>query len=225
MRPSIISMVRDLAPTRPLTRVEAMSIAERQAQSLLRLLAVDRAPVDERRLLSLPRLELRRHSPWPSSGATQWINGRWVVVLNASEPAVRQRFSLAHELKHIIDHDRRDITYDHIPADQRHAFIESVCDYFAGCLLMPRPWVKQAYVEGTQRLDLLARRFHVSQAAMSTRLAQLGLTDPTPRCARPSRDWAVRAIETAGGDFLYQRNRTRLLESTPIDHPLALEQP
>ena len=71
---------------------------------------------------------------------------------------------------------------------------------------MPRPWVKQAFASGTQRLDLLARRFNVSQPAMATRLAQLGLTEPTPRCARPPKDWATRAIERSGGDLLYQRS-------------------
>lgn len=205
MRPGVITVLRDMVPIRPLTRIEANSIAERQAQKFRDLLGITDGPLDDQVILDLPRIEVRRLSPWPSSGATQWINGRWVVVLNASEPAVRQRFSLAHELKHIIDHRFIDIIYDHIPAHERHTFVEATCDYFAGCLLMPRPLVKRAYTTGTQRLDLLARQFHVSQPAMATRLRQIGLTEPTPRCARPPKDWATRAIERSGGDLLYQR--------------------
>lgn len=135
------------------------------------------------------------------------------MILNSSEPAVRQRFSLAHELKHIVDHRFIDIIYDRIPAETRHAFTESVSDYFAGCLLMPRPWVKRAYSTGMQRLDVLARQFNVSQAAMATRLAQIGLSEPTPRCARPPRTWARDAIERPGGDLLYQR------ALSPLAHP------
>ena len=215
MSRGVIAQLRDIVPIRPLTRTEAHYIAERQAMLLLKLLGITDGPVDERAIIELPRMEVVRRSPWPSSGATQWINGRWVVILNGSEPAVRQRFSLSHELKHIIDHRFVTIIYDRIPADQRHAFIESTCDYFAGCLLMPRPWVKRAWTTQTQRLDLLARRFHVSQAAMATRLSQIGLTEPTPRCARPSRDLAVRAITKSAPWTSYQRTASPLLKLHP----------
>ena len=63
--------------------------------------------------------------------------------------------------------------------------VERICDYFAGCLLMPRPWVKRIYCSG--RWAAPARpcpsRIRVSQAAISVRLSQIGLVDPTPRCA------------------------------------------
>ena len=97
MNPGVVASLRDLMPNRPLTRVEALSIAERQALRFLELSGVTDGPVDDRLISELPRIEVRRTSPWPSSGATQWIRGRWVIVLNASEPFVRQRFSLAHE--------------------------------------------------------------------------------------------------------------------------------
>lgn len=129
-----------------------------------------------------------------------------MIVLNASEPFVRQRFSLAHELKHIIDHQHIDIVYRGLPAHQQHDFAEAVCNYFAGCLLMPRPWVKRAYTGRTQRLDRLARHFHVSQAAMATRLSQIGLTEPTPRCTPLySGDWLEAGSDLAGNITRYQR--------------------
>ncbi len=221
MNRGVVAQLRDIVPIRPLTRIEAMAIAERQAQMFLKLMGIEDGPVDERVIADLPRVEVRRTSPWPSSGATQWINGRWVVILNSSEPAVRQRFSLAHELKHIIDHRFIDIIYDGIPAEARHAFTESVSDYFAGCLLMPRPWVKRAYSNGIQRLDLLAHQFHVSQAAMATRLSQIGLSEPTPRCARPPKSWARDAIERSGGELLYQRSYNPPLKVATTRTPIA----
>ena len=206
MNPGVVAQLRDLMPDRPLTRIEALSIAERQAQRFLELTGIADGPVDDSLICDLPRIEVRRTSPWPSSGATQWIRGRWVIMLNASEPFVRQRFSLAHEFKHIIDHQHIALIYRDLPAHQRHDFAEAVCNYFAGCLLMPRPWVKRAYAK-TQRLDRLARHFHVSQAAMATRLSQIGLTDPAPRCTSLySGDWLDAGADLAGSITRYQRS-------------------
>jgi predicted transcriptional regulator len=205
MNRGVIATLRDFVPLRPLRREEAMRIAELQAQRFLKLVDVTEPPVPEQVISELPRVQVERTSPFPVSGATHWASQRWLVVLNASEPEVRQRFSLAHELKHIIDHRFADVIYSSLPEPDREANVEQICDYFAGCLLMPRPWVKSAYCsEGVQQLSTLARRFGVSQAAMSVRLSQIGLTGPTPRCGRVTDDWQLRASRSAGKS-LYQR--------------------
>ena len=66
----------------------------------------------------------------------------WVVVIRGDEPKVRQRFSLAHELKHIIDDDLMTrLAGGLYPAttlycaDER---AERVADRFAAALLMPK---------------------------------------------------------------------------------------
>ena len=71
--------------------------------------------------------------------------------------------------------------------------------------------LKRAWTTDTQHVPTLARNFNVSQAAMNTRLAQVGLSEPTRRCARPPKDWAVQAIREAGSDVLYQRTPTPLV--------------
>jgi len=146
-----------------------------------------------------------RMSPFPTSGATHWAQGQWLIVLNGSEPAGRQRFSLAHELKHIIDHHFASLNYSAFPEAERNAMIEQICDYFAGCLLMPRPWVKRVYCSGTQHLPELAQTFGVSQAAMTVRLSQIGLTPPTPRCLPVSKDWTLQALNEIAERPIYQR--------------------
>lgn len=110
------------------------------------------------------------------------------------DSAARQRFSLAHELKHVIDHRFAKLIYSQFPETERADMIERLCDYFAGCLLMPRPWVKRIYCSGLQHLPDLAEAFGVSQAAMSVRLSQIGLTDPTPRCLPAPTDWTIKAL-------------------------------
>lgn len=202
---SVVAQLRDLTPIRPLTKNEALSIAERQSLRFLDLLGISEGPVPESAISELPRFFVTRTSPFPVSGATHWVSGRWVVILNGGEPVVRQRFSLAHELKHVIDHPFIDTTCQGVPAIDRDQWTEQVCDYFAGCLLMPRPWLKRAWTTETQHVPTLARRFHVSQAAMNTRLAQIGLSDDTKRCARPTKDWAVRALQQAEFDSRYHR--------------------
>ena len=147
-------------------------------------------------------------SPIPVSGSTHWASSRWLIVLNGAEPAARQRFSLAHEFKHILDHRFVDVLYSGVRPEDRARWIEQVCDYFAGCLLMPRAWVKRAYTTGTQRLPELADRFGVSQAAMQVRLTQIGLVDRPDRCSRMHPDWALRAIRSAGTPR-YQRTPDR----------------
>lgn len=180
----VIASLRDMVPIRPLTRIEALSITERQALRLLELTGVTTAPVPERVVGELPRVQVLRSGRIGHSGASAWEQGRWRVVLNANDSRLRQRFSLFHELKHIIDHPFARQLYGGIDEHERDDWIELVCDYFAGCVLMPRPWLKSAWTGGNQRLSTLARQFDVSQAAMHTRLHQTGLAVPERRCSR-----------------------------------------
>jgi hypothetical protein len=205
MKRSIIATLRDFVPIRPLTREEALRIAELQAHRFHELLGVSEPPFSERLVAQLPRLQVEHLSPIPVSGSTHWAAGRWLIMLNGAEPPVRQRFSLAHEFKHILDHRFVEVLYRGVRLEDRAKWVEQVCDFFAGCLLMPRPWVKRAYATGTQRLSALAARFHVSEAAMRVRLSQTGLVDPPARCSRMRSDWTLPAARWAGTPDGYQR--------------------
>lgn len=206
MKAHVIRTLRDLVPIRTLTREEALRIAELQAQRFHELLGLTEPPFSESSVAALPRLQVERMSPIPVSGSTHWASSRWLIMLNGAEPAVRQRFSLAHEFKHILDHRFVDVLYRGVRPEDRDRWIEQVCDFFAGCLLMPRPWVKRAYYSSTQRLSALAARFHVSEAAMQVRLNQIGLVEPAARCGRLRPDWALRAIRSAGTPARYKRS-------------------
>jgi predicted transcriptional regulator len=195
MTPGAVARLRDLVPIRPLTREEALRIAELQANRLLELAGLTAGPVSEQVIADLPRIEVLRQSPWPTSGATQWVAGRWAIVLNGEESATRQRFSLAHEFKHVLDHRFVDLLYSGVKEADRQRWIEQVCDYFAACLLMPRAWVKRAYTTGIQDVTALAATFDVSAAAMRVRLAQIGLAGPQIRCAQPSRAQVLALIK------------------------------
>lgn len=189
MRRDVLRQVRDLAPGHPLTYSEALVLAERQASLLLELTGTSHPAVSDRVITELPRIEVRRMTPFLTSGASHFSRGVWRIALNATEPTTRQRFSLAHEFKHIIDHRDVDVLYRDLPREQRQLLIERVCDHFAGSLLMPRAWIERTMARGIRDPIQLAQVFNTSPSAMNVRLTQLGLIRPTPRCAPRASTW------------------------------------
>ncbi len=106
-----------------------------------------------------------------------------MLVVNGDEPLTRQRYSIAHEAHHIVMHPFIGYAYPAFEGQSSYQRGEQVADYFAACLLMPRVWVKRAWVSGTQGVHELAGQFEVSPAAMQYRLVQLGLHERARRCA------------------------------------------
>lgn len=179
---SIIHQLRALVPVRPLTEREAKSLAERQAIILLELLGQHRPAVDVGLIAQLPKIEVRVEPNLHQggiSGFSQWSRGRWLIVVNRSDSATRRRFTLSHELKHILDHPFAKVVYSKLNdvEAERERIIERICDYFAGCLLVPRNWLKQAWSNGIQNRAALAALFNVSEAAIGVRLQQTGIVE------------------------------------------------
>ena len=182
---NVIRELRDLVPLRPLTVIESQRVAEMQATKFLALVGIDRPPFPESAIANLPRVQLERMSPAPMAGATQWSRGRWLIVVNGMEPKGRQRYSMAHEFKHVVDSPFAKLLYPAVGTMSSLDRQEQVCEYFAACLLMPRKWIKQAYLnEGVQDLHHLANKFETSVQATRVRLTLLGLIEPTTRCDR-----------------------------------------
>jgi Zn-dependent peptidase ImmA (M78 family) len=182
MHTSIINQLRALVPARPLTEREAKSIAERQAIILLELLGQRRPAVDVSLVADLPRIEVRVEPNLHRSGISgfsQWSRGRWLIVVNRSDSPTRRRFTLSHEFKHVLDHTHAKIIYSKLSdtESERERIIERICDYFAGCLLVPRNWLKQAWANGIQDRTALAALFNVSEAAIGVRLQQTGIVE------------------------------------------------
>ena len=193
MNRGTLATLRDLVPISPLPHGEALRIAELQATRFLELSEISGSPVPESIITHLPKIEVRRMSPWPVSGCTDWAKGTWLIVIRGNESDVRQRFTIAHEFKHILDHRFVDVLYPATPGMSAHQRSEMICDYFAGCLLVPKVWLKRAWFSRSQDIGTLARRFGVSQAAMRIRLLQCDLLQFEERC---------------GPSEFYQRSRT-----------------
>ena len=103
---------------------------------------------------------------------------RPLIVLQRDRPLVRKRFTLAHELGHIvIPWHCGELAYSakqHLSFREmdEHSAIESEANRFASELLMPSDWVKSAISEGSTLQDVHSRilRAEVSDHAAVWRM-------------------------------------------------------
>ncbi len=184
----LLERLRELVPRRGLSPAEARQVAERQAAILLSSGGIEGPSVPDALITNLSFVTVTHRPGFPTSGMATQTDSGWVIVLRAEEAKVRQRFSMIHEFKHVLDDPFIEWMYptkrDQSPEDRA----ERICDYFAACVLMPKMWVKRDWAAGgIQDLARLARRYRVSQVAMAVRLSELRLLPPAPRCAGTSR--------------------------------------
>lgn len=183
---NVFAVLRDLMPRRALTVSESDTLAELQATHLLRLAGLSGPATPTELLTELPRLQVVEEPDLPSSASALWVSGRWLVLLNGAEPATRRRFSLAHEVKHCLDHPQRTVMYQNRSDVSAAAQAERAADVFAAALLMPKLWIRRSWTARQQTISGLAEAFQVSPEAMARRLETLGLRErPHDRHGEP----------------------------------------
>jgi len=191
---SVLALLRGLVPHRPLTYHETLRIAELQANRLLEYFDITPNAVPEEIITELPRIRVERERGLPVSGAVHWNGRYWVITVSSDEHPLRQRFSLAHEFKHVLDHTTKHFLYFDRPTSTANEQAERVADYFAACLLMPKRVVKRLWGEQHQDIGHLANMLRVSPAALQYRLDQLGLTEGRARCDTSRHVYATRTL-------------------------------
>ena len=185
---SVLATLRSLVPHRHLSLTEGKYIAERQANRLRALFEIDDPVFPHEIITDMPRIKVVFDVDLPVSGSAHWNGSNWVIVLNALESSARQRFSMAHEFKHVLDHSVKHFLYHDSLRDSASKQAEQIADYFAGCLLMPKIHIKRLFYQGVQKPSELSVRFQVSAKAVQFRLYQLGVTQEVDRCNR----WGIR---------------------------------
>lgn len=181
---SVLASLRLVVPRRPVTFREAIRVAEIQASKLLAVLGQtepDEVPLEL--ITSLPRIRIVADHDLPHSGASYWNGQEWIIAIHPGDSRVRQRLTIFHEYKHIVDHGYRHLLHAGSRAADAERQAEQVADYFAGCVLASRRMLKRAWGEGIQRPAQLARLFGVSETAVRVRLEQIGLVEQRDRCA------------------------------------------
>jgi Zn-dependent peptidase ImmA (M78 family) len=118
-----------------------------------------------------------------------------VIGVNSNNAKVRQRFTIAHELGHLLLQDGQALILErHLQVNFRDKTSSTAsnqdeieANQFAAELLMPREFLErglESLLAGRPLTDSdlvrkLAVRFEVSQQAMEYRLASLGMLTPT----------------------------------------------
>lgn len=121
------------------------------------------------------------------SGILYREGDRRVIIVNSGHGSERQRFTIAHEIGHLVLHKPTDVHVDHGLKINLRSPVSALAEdadeieanAFAANLLMPAAWLrteqaaKAIDVEDETEIDRLAKLYDVSRAAMLVRLATL----------------------------------------------------
>ena len=106
-------------------------------------------------------------------GAIWCLKDGWIIHLKKDDPFTTQRFTLFHEVFHILAH-HRNTPVSRKRGHRETPFTELLANYFAACVLMPREWIRKNWKE-VHDIKQMAKVFAVPKTAMSFRLKYLGL--------------------------------------------------
>lgn len=164
------------------------SLARKHAADLLKRGHVTRAPVPVEKLAGLLDAEIVLQ---PFSGEISGIvhrnkDGSAVIGVNSLHTILRQRFTIAHELGHLLLHTDENLHVDkNFPIGLRSEISgksvnenEIEANQFAAALLMPpdllakdiKPFIGKDVLFAIRKL---AKKYRVSEQAMSIRLSSL----------------------------------------------------
>ncbi|MBA7470170.1 hypothetical protein ES707_05448 [subsurface metagenome] len=120
-----------------------------------------------------PSIEIRFLPLKAYHGAVWHLDDGWIVHLNTEDKPGRQRVTLFHEVFHILAHSSATPVFRKRGV-KKGLFNEMLADYFAGCVLMPKGWVKEKWAE-VNNLKQMAEIFQVTEVSMWIRLKATGL--------------------------------------------------
>ncbi len=149
---------------------------------------LQKAPVRLEKLLKRLKIDLVEKHLSSMSGAAIIKDSKKIISINKSESDVRKRFTMAHELGHILLHYDQELNIDLKPirlnrdsnSTTGESWREVEANYFAASILMPANLVEQyygvfvkKYEDDDELLTAMAKKFDVSVQAMGIRLAKL----------------------------------------------------
>jgi Zn-dependent peptidase ImmA (M78 family) len=114
------------------------------------------------------------------SGIVAVEDGQPVIYVSASDPYVRQRFTIAHEIGHVYcghltDKENNELIDDEVRLRSANWNLEErQANVFAARLLMPATLIRQSINGGCISVEELSELFNVSEQAMMYRLRNLG---------------------------------------------------
>jgi Zn-dependent peptidase ImmA (M78 family) len=177
--------------------------ARRAAERLLKQFKIKKPPVDVWKIAKqLPRKEMeqlknlslsvqKRAFPPDLDDVSAVLlkeKAQAVIAVNTAHSEYRQRFSIAHELGHLILHSDNELLTVEKKVEQQlftraesvHNIDEMEANEFAAVLLMPEDLITKDFKklfekDSDEIISKLAKRYEVSQPALTYRLKNMGL--------------------------------------------------
>lgn len=175
-------------------RNQARDRGRDRARQLIADYDISRPPVHVEPIAEAYGFEIARHRfDGPESGFALRDGRRSIIGVNIQTSRRRQRFTIAHELGHLLMHEGRPLTVDQavLRVDLRNEVSSMATDLqeieantFAASLLMPEEIVldhatillrTSSDISRDDLITKLARTFDVSVEAMGYRLISLGI--------------------------------------------------
>ena len=155
--------------------------AIQKARQFIKNAAITGVPVDLSRYAALAkaRSEIRDDLDDDESGQTFMLGGQNIIFVNGNHRAERQRFTVLHEIGHIVlglpsQHGGQKLTTSGLSSYRRRPPEEVLCDVFAAECLLPYEFFKKD-IDGLDisfdAVRTFATRYKASIASTGSRLA------------------------------------------------------
>ena len=138
---------------------------------------IDRLPVPANIITqagdNLP-IEVRQVPLKAYHGAIWRLSDCWLVQINSNDTPARQRFTLYHEIFHILAHCKATPVFKKTSYSQKGTFNELLADHFSAVILIPEKLAMRVWPE-VKDVSQMAAIFDVPQPVMWLSLKHLGL--------------------------------------------------
>lgn len=160
---------------------------EQKANQILSAAGIDQAPIDVFHVAEVLGARIQPEIVSDDiSGALNRHEDGPVIGFNAQHPPNRQRFTIAHEIAHLVLHEDEAVFVDRVfrrevTSGDAIDPIEIEANSFAAALLMPAHLLQADHATfgrplSSEDVEQLARTYNVSQQAMTFRLDNLRLS-------------------------------------------------
>ncbi|WP_174186424.1 ImmA/IrrE family metallo-endopeptidase [Nocardia barduliensis] len=171
----ILAQLRELVPDQPISVTRSLRLARQQADSLLHTHSgTDPVPIDLITESPRIRVEYALDQQMPRASFWDMTSRQWVIQLRLADGWKHQRFHIAHEFKHILDHGHELTLYPSSAVSCGACDAERVADYFARYLLVPDRALQRAWRTGLTTISELADHFTVADDVIQERLRDIG---------------------------------------------------
>ena len=123
-------------------------------------------PVDIiNRVFSDQSVEVRLVPLKSAHGAIWRLKDAWVIHLNSKDTSARRRFTLYHELFHILTHCNATPIFKKVPSQKGGSFNELLADHFSAVMIIPVEMMRKKWPE-VKDIKKMAAIFDVPEPVM-----------------------------------------------------------